>query len=63
MSIQTIESYIKILEKAFIVFRLPPYNGQKSSGIKKMRKVYFWDTGLRNALINNFAPLDFRPDR
>lgn len=63
MSIQTIESYIKILEKAFIIFRLPPYNGQKSSGIKKMRKVYFWDTWLRNALINNFAPLDFRPDR
>lgn len=63
MSIQTIESYIKILEKAFIVFRLPPYNWKKSSGIKKMRKVYFWDTGLRNALINNFAPLDFRPDR
>lgn len=44
MSIATIENYVDILEKAFIIFRLPPYSGNKRSGIKKMRKIYFWDT-------------------
>jgi predicted AAA+ superfamily ATPase len=63
ISLQTIENYIDILEKAFIVFRLQPYSGNKRSGIKKMRKVYFWDTGVRNALINNFEALDLRPDK
>ena len=43
MSIATIENYVDILEKAFIVFRLMPYMGNKRSGIKKMRKIYFWD--------------------
>ena len=44
MSIATIETYVDILEKAFIIFRLHPYSGNKRSGIKKMRKIYFWDT-------------------
>lgn len=63
LSIQTIESYIDILEKAFIVFRLCPYVRNKRAGLKRTRKVYFWDTGLRNALINNFDTLDVRPDK
>lgn len=60
MSITTIENYIDILEKAFVVFRLTPYSGNGRSGIKKMRKIYFWDTGIRNALINNFESLELR---
>lgn len=63
MSLQTIESYVEILEKAFIVFRLPPYSGNKRSGIKKMRKIYFWDIGIRNALIESFMPVDIRNDK
>lgn len=63
MSIATIENYIDILEKAFIIFRLSPYSGNNRSGIKKMRKIYFWDTWVRNALIENFAPIDLRNDK
>jgi predicted AAA+ superfamily ATPase len=63
MSIATIENYVDILEKAFIVFRLMPYMGNKRSGIKKMRKIYFWDVWVRNALIDNFAPIEFRADK
>jgi predicted AAA+ superfamily ATPase len=63
MSIATIETYVDILEKAFIIFRLQPYSGNKRSGIKKMRKIYFWDTWVRNALINNFESIDLRGDK
>jgi uncharacterized protein len=63
MSIATIENYIDILEKAFVIFRLTPYSGNLRSGIKKMRKIYFWDTGIRNALINNFESLVLRWDK
>lgn len=63
ISIQTIENYVDILEKAFIIFRLSPYADNKRKSIKKMRKIYFWDTGVRNALINNFESLELRPDK
>jgi uncharacterized protein len=63
MSIETISSYVDILEKAFIIFRLPPYSGNGRSGIKKMRKIYFWDTGVRNALVGSFEPIEFRSDK
>ncbi len=63
LSIQTIERYIDILEKAFIVFRLQPYAHNRRTSLRKTRKIYFWDTGLRNALVNNFASLTLRPDK
>lgn len=63
LSIQTIERYIGILEKAFIVFRLQPYVNNKRISLRRSRKIYFWDTGLRNALINNFESLELRPDK
>lgn len=63
LSIQTIDRYIDILEKAFIVFRLQPYVNNKRVSLRRSRKVYFWDTGLRNALINNFEDLSLRPDK
>jgi len=63
LSIQTIERYIDILEKAFIVFRLQPYIDNKRISLRRTRKIYFWDTGLRNALINNFESLELRPDK
>ncbi|MEK7175579.1 MAG: ATP-binding protein [Patescibacteria group bacterium] len=63
LSIQTIDRYIDILEKAFIVFRLQPYVNNKRISLRRTRKIYFWDTGLRNALINNFESLSLRPDK
>ena len=58
----TVESYIDLLEKCFVVFRLPSYSRNLRSEIKRGRKVYFYDNGIRNALIGNFAPLELRND-
>ena len=62
VSKQTVENYIQLLEKAFIIFRLGPFSRNLRNELKKMRKIYFYDTGIRNALINNFNPLDLRQD-
>lgn len=58
----TVSQYIQILEKAFIIFRLPPFSRNIRNELKKLRKVYFFDTGIRNSLINNFNRLDLRND-
>ncbi|HPO05550.1 MAG TPA: ATP-binding protein [Candidatus Gracilibacteria bacterium] len=58
----TVMHYLDILEKAFIVFRLNPYSSNLRNELKKLRKVYFYDLGIRNALVNNFNPLDLRND-
>jgi len=58
----TISHYIQILEKAFIIFKLPPFSRNIRNELKKLRKIYFWDTGIRNSLINNFNPLNLRQD-
>lgn len=59
---KTVASYLEILEKAFIVFRLNPFSRNLRNELKKLRKVYFYDTGIRNILINNLNPLDLRQD-
>ena len=59
---QTVERYIDLLEKAFIVFQLPPFSRNLRNEIKKMRKVYFVDNGIRNAVIKNFNPMHLRQD-
>lgn len=58
----TVESYVNILEKAFIIFRLRPYSRNPRKELAKLRKIYFYDVGIRNALINNFNPLIQRAD-
>lgn len=58
----TVINYIQILEKAFIVFKLRPFSRNLRNELKKMRKIYFYDTGIRNALVNNFNPMDLRQD-
>jgi len=58
----TVANYIQILEKAFIIFRLKPYSKNLRNELKKLRKIYFYDTGIRNVLINNLNPLDLRQD-
>ncbi len=59
---QTVEHYINLLEKAFIVFRLGTYSRNLRNELKKSRKIYFYDNGLRNAVINQFNPLGMRND-
>ncbi len=58
----TVEKYIDLLEKAFVVFRLPALNRNVRNEIKKGKKIYFYDCGIRNAIINNFIPFTSRQD-
>ncbi len=59
---KTIMSYIYLLEQAFVVFRLPPFSGNLRNEIGRKNKIYFYDLGIRNALINAFGNLDTRND-
>ena len=58
----TVERYIELLEQCFVIFRLPAYSTNPRKEICKSRKIFFWDTGIRNALLNQFATDDLRPD-
>lgn len=59
---QTVERYIDLLEKAFIVFRLSSLSRNLRNELKNSRKIYFLDNGLRNAVINAFNPVELRND-
>jgi predicted AAA+ superfamily ATPase len=59
---ETAMRYIDLLEKAFIVFRTPQYRKNERNEVGRLRKVYFYDLGVRNGLINNFLPLTHRND-
>ena len=59
----TVISYLDLLEKSFIVFRLQPFSRNLRQEIATSRKVYFYDNGLRNMLLNNFNPLEIRQDK
>ena len=59
---KTVEQYIEILEQSFIIFRLNPYTLNKRTWIKKLKKIYFRDLWIRNAVINNLNPLNLRND-
>ncbi len=63
VSKETVRSYIDLLEKCFVIFRLGPFSRNLRKELQKMRKIYFWDTGIRNALIRNLNPLDLRQDK
>lgn len=58
----TIESYINLLEKCFVVFKLDSFSRNLRNEIKKGKKIYFYDNGVRNAVLSNFAPLELRND-
>jgi len=59
---KTVASYIEILKKAFVIFELKPFSRNLRNELRKLRKIYFFDTGVRNALINNFNSLNKRND-
>lgn len=58
----TIAKYIQILERAFIIFRLPNYSTNQRNEIKRSRKIYFWDNGIRNTLISDYRSVELRDD-
>ncbi|MEF8809671.1 MAG: DUF4143 domain-containing protein, partial [Bacteroidales bacterium] len=62
-SMKTVEKYIDLLEKSFVVFGLSSFNKNLRNEIKKSRKYYFYDNGIRNAAISNFSPLTNRQDK
>ncbi len=59
---KTIEKYIDLLEKCYVVFRLGAFSGNLRNELKKSKKVYFYDNGIRNAVIRNFSSLELRQD-
>lgn len=58
----TIERYIGILERSYIVFRLPNFSRNQRNEIKRSRKIYFIDNGIRNAVLSDFRPSELRDD-
>ncbi len=62
VSKETVMRYIDLLEKAFIIFRLPQFRKNQRVQVGRLRKIYFYDLGMRNALIDDFKPLDLRGD-
>ena len=59
---QTVESYIEMLEQAFVIYKLPAYHTNQRTELKKSKKIYFNDLGIRNALINDFRYIEIRND-
>jgi predicted AAA+ superfamily ATPase len=59
---ETVERYVELFEKAFLIYRIPSYYGGNKYEMKKGISVYFADNGFRNALINNFNPMEWRND-
>ncbi len=60
---ETVERYIYILEQAFIIFRLPAFSRNARNELKRARKIYFYDNGIRNSIIANFNSLALRTDK
>jgi uncharacterized protein len=59
---QTVENYITTLERAFVIFRLQPLSMNLRKELKTKRKIYFYDNGIRNAIIAQFSPIETRTD-
>ena len=60
---KTVEKYIDLLEKAFVIFQVPAFSQNVRTEIRKGKKIYFCDCGIRNAVINHFQPVVMRPDK
>lgn len=58
----TIQRYIDLLEKSYVVFHLRSFSRNVRNELKKSRKIYFYDNGVRNALIGDYKPLALRND-
>ena len=60
---KTVEKYIDLLEKAFVIFQVPAFAQNVRNEIRKGKKIYFCDCGIRNAVINHFQPVVMRTDK
>jgi predicted AAA+ superfamily ATPase len=59
----TVQRYVFLLEKSFVIYHLHSYSRNVRNELKKSVKIYFYDNGIRNALIANFTPLELRADK
>jgi len=59
---ETVENYIDLLEKSFVIYRLKSYSTNSRKEVSKMSKILFWDVGIRNAIIEDFRALPNRND-
>ncbi len=59
---ETVENYIILLEQSYVIFRLPSFNKNLRNELKRSRKIYFYDNGIRNALIGNYNNIEQRND-
>jgi uncharacterized protein len=62
MANATVERYLELLEQTFVVFRLPSFSTNPRKEISKSRKIFFWDTGIRNALLRAYSTNELRSD-
>ncbi len=62
MDVKTVEKYVQLLEQVFVIFRLNAFSRNLRNELKSSRKIYFYDNGIRNALIANFMQLELRTD-
>lgn len=58
----TVERYLDLLEKCFVIYRVGGFSRNLRKEVSKSARYYFWDTGIRNAVIDQFQPLHLRPD-
>lgn len=58
----TVEKYIELLEQTFVIFTLPSFSRNVRNELKKSKKIYFFDNGIRNSVIGNFNPIHSRTD-
>lgn len=59
---QTVDRYLDLLERTFIIFRLPAFSTNPRKEITKNHKVFFWDTGIRNVLVGDLSSNPLRSD-
>lgn len=62
MARPTVDRYLDLLEQTFVIFRLPSFSTNPRKEIAKSHEVFFWDTGIRNALLGAHSLDEFRPD-
>lgn len=62
MARPTVDRYLDLLEQTFVIFRLPSFSTNPRKELAKSQKLFFWDTGIRNALLYAFSTDEFRPD-
>jgi len=59
---ETVEKYIDLLEKTYIIFKLSAFSRNQRNELKRTRKIYFWDNGIRNGILNDFKTIALRSD-